>query len=143
MSTLDRAGIEALLPHREPFLMVDRVVALEPGVSGTGEKDVTEALCAGHFPGHPVMPGVLMAEALAQMAAIVALSVKPDAAGEPVYLVGMDKFRFRKPVTPGDVLTLEVKLTEDRRRMVTFSATASVGGTRVANGTLLATAPGA
>lgn len=140
---LDRAGIEALLPHREPFLMLDRITALEPGVAGTGEKDVTEALCAGHFPGHPVMPGVLIAEAAAQLAGVVALAADPARQGRPVYLVGLDKFRFRRPVNPGDTLRVEVRLESDRRRMLTFEASAWVGDQRVANGSLLATAPDA
>ena len=137
MATLDRAGIEALLPHRDPFLMLDRVTAVEPMVQATAEKDVTDALCEGHFPGHPVMPGVLITEAMAQLAAIIALSANPDAAGEPVYLLGTDKMRFRQPVRPGDVLTLDVKLVENRR-ILTFSGTATVNGKRVATGQILA-----
>ena len=106
-------------------------------VRGTAEKDVTDALCEGHFPGHPVMPGVLITEAMAQLAAVIALSANPDAAGEPVYLLGTDKMRFRKPVTPGDVLVLEVELVEERR-ILTFSGTATVNGKRVATGQILA-----
>jgi 3-hydroxyacyl-[acyl-carrier-protein] dehydratase len=139
MSTLDRAGIEALLPHRDPFLMLDRVTELVPGERAVGEKDITDEMCKGHFPGHPVMPGVLITEAMAQLAAVIALSESPEAAGKPVYLLGTDKMRFRKMVKPGDVLQLEVLLT-DRRRMLTFTGTARVDGARVATGSILAAA---
>lgn len=141
MSVLDRAGIEALLPHREPFLFLDRVTELEPGVRAIGEKDVTEAMCAGHFPGHPVMPGVLITEAMAQLCAIVALSAMPDRQGKPVYLVGADKLRFRSPVHPGDVLTLDVTFEGERRRIHTYRCTARVGDTRAATASLIATVP--
>ncbi len=139
MSTLDRAGIEALLPHRDPFLMLDRVTELVPGERAIGEKDVTDEMCKGHFPGHPVMPGVLITEAMAQLAAVIALSANTEAAGKPVYLLGTDKMRFRKMVKPGDVLQLEVTLT-DSRRMLTFTGTAKVDGARVATGSILAAA---
>lgn len=139
MSTMDRAEIEAILPHRDPFLMLDRVTELVPGERAIGEKDITEEMCKGHFPGHPVMPGVLITEAMAQLAAVIALSANPDVAGEPVYLLGTDKMRFRKVVTPGDVLELDVTLT-DSRRMMTFTCTARVGDARVATGSILAAA---
>ena len=139
MPTLDKDAIMALLPHRPPMLMLDRVTELKPGASAIAEKDVTEELCTGHFPGHPVMPGVLITEAMAQLAAVIAISAHPDQAGKPVYLVGTDKMRYRQMVVPGDILELHVTLENDRR-MLTFSATAKVNGKRVANGTILAAA---
>ena len=140
---MDRAQIERLLPHREPFLLVDRVVEIEPGRSAVAEHDVTEDAfwCRGHFPGNPVMPGVLIAESLAQVAALLFLAQDPAKTESTVYLVGMDKMRFRAPVRPGDTLRLEVSLTDLRRRMCTFEARALVEGRRVATGQFMATIP--
>lgn len=140
---MDRAFVESLLPHRDPVLFVDRVVEIEPGVRAVAVHEVrADAFwCAGHFPGEPIMPGVLVAEALAQTAALVHLAAHPEDRGRPVYLVGMDKLRFRRPVRPGDTLKLEVRKTGERRRMATFEAEATVDGQRVANGTFLATLP--
>jgi len=140
---MERAQIEALLPHREPFLLVDRVVEIAPGRSAVAEHDVTEDAfwCRGHFPGNPVMPGVLIAESLAQVAALIFLAEEDARAGSTVYLVGMDKMRFRAPVRPGDTLRLEVSLLDLRRRMCTFEAEASVDGKRVATGRFMATIP--
>lgn len=140
---MDRSEIERLLPHRPPFLFVDRVDEIEPGVRAVGLKHVgdDEFWIPGHFPGEPIMPGVLIGEALAQVAALVFLSESPDRAGQAVYLVGMDKMRFRKPVRPGDDLVLDVKVTDKRRRMWFFDAVATVGGQRVADGQFLATVP--
>ncbi len=140
---MDRAKIEELLPHREPFLLVDRVVEIEPGKWAIAEHDVREDAfwCRGHFPGNPVMPGVLIAESLAQVAALIYLAGDHERAGSTVYLVGMDKMRFRAPVRPGDTLRLEVSLTDMRRRMCTFDATATVAGKRVTTGQFMATIP--
>lgn len=140
---MDRSEIERLLPHRPPFLMVDRVEEIEPGVRAIAVKHVggDEFWVPGHFPGDPIMPGVLIAEALAQVAALVFLSASDDRAGRAVYLVGMDKMRFRRPVRPGDDLVLDVKVTDKRRRMWFFDAVATVGGQRVADGQFLATVP--
>lgn len=140
---MDRARIEELLPHRDPMLFVDRVVEIEPGVRAVAVHDVRPDAfwCVGHFPGEPIMPGVLIAEALAQTAALVHLAEHPDDRGRPVYLVGMDKLRFRRPVRPGDTLRLEVRKVSERRRMATFEAEATVDGQRVANGSFLATLP--
>jgi 3-hydroxyacyl-[acyl-carrier-protein] dehydratase len=137
---MDREQIMALLPHRPPMLMVDRIVEIEPGHRAVGEHDVTAAAfwCQGHFPGDPVMPGVLIAEALAQVAALVHLAAHPDAGGSTVLLAGMDKLRFRKPVRPGDVLRLEVEAVNARRGIYQFDAVAHVDGKRVANGRFLA-----
>jgi 3-hydroxyacyl-[acyl-carrier-protein] dehydratase len=107
--------IEAVLPHRPPFLLLDRVTELEPGASGAAIKAVTggEAHFAGHFPGHPVMPGVLIIEALAQLGAICILSA-PDERGKLVLFGGIEKARFRRQVVPGDTLRLEIQLTARR-----------------------------
>jgi 3-hydroxyacyl-[acyl-carrier-protein] dehydratase len=137
---VNREQIEALLPHREPFLFVDEVTELEPGASACALHHVRDDAfwTRGHFPGHPVMPGVLIAEALAQTAAIAAMSGDDSLAGSVVYLVGFDKLRFRRPVRPGETLTLRASLEGVRRGLVTFSATATVDGDRAANGTLMA-----
>ena len=138
---LDREGIEALLPHRAPFLLVDQVLELTPGQRALAIKHVAEDeyWVAGHFPGNPIMPGVLIAEALAQVAGLVFVSDNAGHAGGALYLVGMDKMRFRRPVRPGDKLHLEVETIEARRRMWRFRAQATVDGQRVADGGLLAT----
>ncbi|MEZ4319146.1 MAG: 3-hydroxyacyl-ACP dehydratase FabZ [Myxococcota bacterium] len=138
---MKRAEIEALIPHRAPMLMVDEVVEIEPGKRAVARKYVRddEFWCVGHFPGEPILPGVLMSEALAQTAGIVFASANAERAGGNVYLVGMDKMRFRQMVRPGDVLELEVEVVEERHRMWTFSGTARVGGKRAATGTFMAT----
>ena len=138
---LDLNGIKALLPHREPFLLIDRIEELEPGVRAVGIKEVghDEFWAAGHFPGNPIFPGVLVAEALAQVAGVVFLSQSDEYAGTAVYLVGMDKMRFRKPVLPGQTLRLEVTVDRKRLRIWTFETLATVDGERVAHGTFLAT----
>ena len=140
---MDLPAILRLLPHRFPFVLVDRVLELEPGVRAVAIKNVAanEPWFAGHFPQRPIMPGVLISEAFAQVAAIVALSEHADHAGREVYLVGLDKMRFRRMVTPGDQLRIEVEQTEVRRRIWTFSCVATVDGKKVADGRLLATVP--
>ncbi len=119
------------LPHRYPFLLVDRVLSCEPGSSIRALKNVTinEPFFPGHFPRHPVMPGVLIVEALAQAAAILSfktLGSLPDDRSV-YYFVGIDNARFKKPVTPGDQLILEVTLTRRIREIWKFSARALVG----------------
>ncbi len=138
---LSRTDIEGLLPHRDPFLMVDRLIAVDPGRSAVGVTEVRadQDWARGHFPGNPVFPGVLIAEALAQVAALVYLTDHRDEAGATVYLVGFDKLRFRKPVRPGDDLHLDVTVTGSKRRLWFFDGVATVDGQRVANGSFLAT----
>lgn len=138
---LDVQGILQLLPHRYPFLMIDRVVELDPGVSGTGIKCVTanEPQFQGHFPGMPILPGVLIPEALAQLACIVAFTGLPQERGKHVYLLGLDKFRFRAPVRPGDRLVLRVEKQFERRGIWRFKGTGEVDGVRVADGEVMAT----
>ena len=119
------------LPHRYPFLLIDRVLACEPGKSITALKNVTinEPFFSGHFPHHPVMPGVLIIEALAQAAAILSFrTVSRKADDKSVYyFVGIDHARFKRPVGPGDALTLTVELKRHARNMWMFSGTARVG----------------
>jgi len=137
---MERPDIEALLPHRGDFLLVDRLIEVNPGERAVGVHEVrADAFwCAGHFPGNPVMPGVLIAEALAQVAALVQLSAHPEAARRTVLLAGMDKMRFRRPVQPGQTLRLEVRATGSRRGIYRFEASATVDGQRVATGHFLA-----
>lgn len=134
--------IRQLLPHREPFLFIDEVVECDPGQRVVCLHHVRDDAfwVPGHFPGNPVMPGVLIGEALAQAAAIAYLSqFEPSDDPPEVYLVGMDKLRFRRMVRPGETLQLAVEVERIRRSIGTFTATATVAGERAANGTLLAT----
>jgi beta-hydroxyacyl-ACP dehydratase FabZ len=107
---LDSVAIERLLPHRFPFLLVDRIVELdEEHVVGLKNVTVNEPFFVGHFPGHPVMPGVLIVEAMAQAGAVMAMrSPGFDPAAKVIYFMALDKVKFRKPVVPGDQLRLEV-----------------------------------
>ncbi|MGE0539671.1 MAG: 3-hydroxyacyl-ACP dehydratase FabZ [Dehalococcoidia bacterium] len=116
--TLDIIGILDVLPHRYPFLLIDRMTEVEPGVRAAGIKQVTinEWFFQGHFPGQPVMPGVLMVEALAQVGAVALLS-QPEHQGKIVFFAGIDGVRFRRMVVPGDTLTLNVELTKMRGRV--------------------------
>ena len=123
-----RDVIEQVLPHRDPFVWVSRVVACEPGVSITAELDVDPKLplFAGHFPGHPVLPGVIIMEALAQTASFCAL-VGRDEPGVLGFFAGIDKAKFRNQVQPGDTLTLNATITRDSSRMVVADVEALVG----------------
>jgi 3-hydroxyacyl-[acyl-carrier-protein] dehydratase len=134
--------IEKLLPHRPPFLLVDRVVELEAGKRIVAVKCVTmnEPFFVGHFPGTPVMPGVLIIEALAQTAALLALSsmTEQERAGKITYFMGIDGARFRKPVVPGDRLELHVEVVQSKRGILKVKAEAKVEGQVVAEGELMA-----
>lgn len=134
------AEIQALLPHRYPFLLVDRVVELEPGVRIHALKNVTvnEPQFQGHFPQAPIFPGVYVVEALAQAAGLLALAAHPEAAGGLFYLTGLDGFRFRRPVVPGDALQLHVRKSAEKRGVWKFEAWAEVDGKRVVEGELTA-----
>ena len=119
--------ISDLLPHRYPFLLVDRVLELIPGEYCKGVKNVTvnEPYFPGHFPGQPTMPGVLILESLAQTGAIILLSLE-EHHGKIVYMAGIEKVRFRRPVVPGDVLVNEVRLLWRRKGFGRIKCTASV-----------------
>ncbi len=123
--------IEAILPHRHPFLLIDRIDELEPGMRAVGVKAVTfhEEFFAGHFPGEPVMPGVLILEALAQVGAVAILSVEENK-GKTAFFGGVDKVRFRRKVVPGDVLTLTCEIIRTRGNVGVGTALASVNGER-------------
>ena len=128
---LDVEAIQRLLPHRPPFLLVDRVVSHEPGKRLVAWKGVTmnEPFFPGHFPEKPVMPGVLILEALAQSCALLALlSLGPDQAGKLTYLMGIDGARFRRPVVPGDRLELHVEVTKQKGPVWKEKGTAIVDG---------------
>src|SRR5688500_11558565 len=137
---LDIDGIHARLPHRYPFLMVDRVLDVVPGKSIVALKNVSanEAYFQGHFPGHPVMPGVLIIEALAQAGGV--LAYETASAEERIwilYLVGIEETRFKQTVRPGDQLTLRVELEKRRRSLWRFNAVAEVDGKVVAETKIL------
>ncbi len=121
--------IMEIIPHRPPFLLVDRIVELEAGVRAVGLKQVTinEPFFAGHFPGQPIMPGVLHIEALAQVGAVALLS-RPEHRGKLALFAGMEGVRFRKIVTPGDTLRLEVTLDKMRRSIGKGRGVATVDG---------------
>ena len=134
--------IEKLLPHRYPFLLVDRVIELEPEKRVVGVKCVTmnEPFFAGHFPGHPVMPGVLILEALAQTAALMTLgSMSEEArAGKVIYFMAIDGARFRKPVVPGDRLELHCQMLRNKGSLMKVKGEARVDGQLVAEGEFMA-----
>jgi 3-hydroxyacyl-[acyl-carrier-protein] dehydratase len=126
---LDRDGIRAIIPHREPFLLVDEVTELEPGVRAVGRYLVKpdDWYLAGHFPGNPIMPGVLQVEALAQLGAVCGLA-HPDFAGKLALFAGIDDVRFKRIVRPGDVLDLECRITRLRGPIGKADASAHVRG---------------
>lgn len=137
---LDTEAILKRLPHRFPFLMVDRVLSVTPGKSIVALKNVTvnETHFVGHFPGHPVMPGVLVLEALAQAGGVLAWeSVNDDDRIWILYLVGVDNARFKQPVRPGDQLVLKVDLVQRRHSLWRFNARAEVDGKLVAEAEFL------
>ncbi len=119
---MDHHEIQKLLPHRYPFLLVDRIIELEPNVKATGLKNVTinEPFFQGHFPGNPIMPGVLIIEAMAQVAGILAFR-SGAAIGSSVYFMSIEKAKFRKPVFPGDQLRFEIKVMHQRNNVWKFS----------------------
>lgn len=146
MTVLDINQIKNYLPHRYPFLLLDKVIDCVPGESITAIKNVTinEPFFHGHFPQQPLMPGVLIVEAMAQAAAILGVISGAESRIDELddtlyYLVGVDKARFRKTVQPGDQLVINVRFITVRRNIWKFSATASVDGKVVANTDLLTT----
>lgn len=123
---LDIKEIQTLLPHRYPFLMVDRIIDVEPGIKIIGIKNVSinEPFFQGHFPGNPIMPGVLIVEAMAQIAGILAF--RSGAKGDAVYFMSIESAKFRKPVVPGDQLKFIVNKTRERGNVWRFSGSAVV-----------------
>ncbi len=121
--------IQEIIPHRHPFLLIDRIEELEPGIRAVGYKAVTynEPQFAGHFPGEPVMPGVLIVEALAQTGAVAILSVEENR-GKTAYFGAMDHVKFKKKVVPGDTLRLECEIIKKKGPMGVGKATATVDG---------------
>jgi 3-hydroxyacyl-[acyl-carrier-protein] dehydratase len=135
MEVADILGILSLLPHRYPFLMVDRIIDIKGDESGTGIKNVTynEPQFQGHFPTRPVMPGVLLLEGMAQTAGCLCVAGRPlQDKPNLVYLLTMDKVRFRRPVVPGDTLHFPVRKLRRRANMWWYQCEATVGGARVA-----------
>ena len=137
-SSFDIRQILERLPHRQPILLVDRVVEVEPMARLVAVKNVTynEDFFRGHFPGNPIMPGVLIVEAMAQAAGLL-VSASTDSLSTRPYLVGLDGVKFRRPVTPGDRLLIEVELLNQRRSFWRFRSEASVEGDRATEATVL------
>jgi 3-hydroxyacyl-[acyl-carrier-protein] dehydratase len=135
VTPLTKAQIEEILPHRDPFLLLDEVLVLEPGARVVARKTVTEDDCAGHFPGNPIMPGVKMVEALAQAGAVAVLS-EPENRGRIALFAGIDDVRFKRVVRPGDVLELTCDLETVRGPIGRGKARATVGGQLAVRGTL-------
>lgn len=141
VTDMDTIRLMEVLPHRYPFLMIDRLVDIIANVSATGIKNVTvnEPYFQGHFPGQPVMPGVLIIEAMAQTsAALVVHSMGPHAEGKLVYFMSIESARFRKPVVPGDRLNVHVTKERSRGNVWKFSAEAKVDDVVVAEATYAA-----
>lgn len=137
MSVYTAEEIMDIIPHRYPFLMLDSIEELEPGVRALGRKcvSVNEPYFQGHFPGNPVMPGVLIIEALAQAGAAAILS-KPEWKGKTAYFAGIDKARFRRKVVPGDVLMLETTIIKIKGPIGVGRAVATVNGEKAAEAEL-------
>jgi 3-hydroxyacyl-[acyl-carrier-protein] dehydratase len=139
---MDIEQIQSLLPHRYPFLLIDRVLESEPGRRLVAIKNVTinEPFFQGHFPSKPVMPGVLLIEAMAQATGLLAMESAEVPKEAIYYLVGVDKARFKRPVMPGDQLVFEVEVLKHKREIWVFAAEARVDGGMVASAEIMCTA---
>ncbi len=140
-NTYDIQKIMSLLPHRYPFLMIDRILELVPGEKVIALKNVTinEPFFQGHFPGNPIMPGVLIIEAMGQAGAVLAAESLPEKQqGSLIYFMSMDKVKFRQPVVPGDQLMLELKFLKQRAKVFKMFGTALVDGKRAVEAELMA-----
>lgn len=137
VAPLDRQAIEQIIPHREPFLLIDEITELEPGVRAVGRYLVPADawFLRGHFPGNPIMPGVLQVEALAQVGAVCGLS-HPDFAGKLALFAGIDGIRFKRIVRPGDVLDLTCEINRLRGPVGRADAVATVAGEPACRGTI-------
>ena len=141
LGALDIAGIMEAIPHRYPFLLIDRVVEIRPDDSAVGIKNVTvnESFFQGHFPKEPVMPGVLLIESMAQTAAsLVVTTLGPAAKGKLVYFMSIEAAKFRRPVVPGDQVRVHVKKAQRRMNVWKFAGEAKVDGVTVAEATFAA-----
>jgi 3-hydroxyacyl-[acyl-carrier-protein] dehydratase len=133
MAILDINEIRAILPHRYPFLLVDRIVELEPErIVGIKNVTLNEPFFTGHFPDFPVMPGVLIVEAMAQTAGVLVLKNIPDRANKLVLLAAVENARFRRPVVPGDSLRMEMKIIKRKSSVAKMAGVATVDGQVVA-----------
>jgi 3-hydroxyacyl-[acyl-carrier-protein] dehydratase len=139
-AAIEITEIMNILPHRYPFLLIDRILELDPGKSARGRKNVTinEPFFTGHFPGHPIMPGVLIIEAMAQVGGVLAFK-SAGVANKAVYFMGIDNARFRKPVVPGDTVEFVLTVTKCRGVIWVFKGEAFVDGQLAAEAELMAT----
>jgi 3-hydroxyacyl-[acyl-carrier-protein] dehydratase len=138
MPVMDIQGIQEILPHRYPFLLVDRIEELEAErIVGIKNVTITEPFFPGHFPDFPVMPGVLIIESMAQVAGVLVLSQIPDRKNKLVLLATVEEAKFRKPVRPGDQLRIEMKVAKRKASIAKMFGTATVDGVVVAEATML------
>ena len=139
MTSLDRAGIEALIPHRDPFLLIDRVTELEPGVRAVAEHTFTgeEWYLKGHFPGNPIVPGVILVESCAQTATVMAMALPEYRSGLGLF-AGIDEMRFKRIVRPGDTVRYEAVIDRMRRGYARVNVRAFVGEEVAAEGVIQA-----